>query len=679
MKTFVKLIFLLIMIVLISGQDSCSSTDENFYISSSFPESGTENVPLQPEITVVFTKPLTTRYSPISDWFYSPVDPYCDDNIRLQAANAENDYTGCLEIELVSLEFGEEKTPNTISYSNQNNATFHPTYLTFKPTLPLQPSTEYRVSVTSDFHTPCPSKGSKNNHLNDAYSLTFTTASENPVVYIVDPAEDENSVEVSSPIAITFTEEMLASTITANSDDMTCSGSVQVSSDDFTTCVKMLDNSTEESSLYKKLIAPLSSDTTFYLQPATNLTYNTSYKVKVTTEVTDSDGNALVEEYISQSGFTTEESEDLTAPTVSSIYPSSVSSTEVTISTSVQITFSEAMSIASISTNNTDTQCTGTIQLSSDNFTTCVQMASEPEYNSDQTVFTVTPSENLDNGTQYSIKITTDAQDISLNSLAEVYNSSYSNFTTTVYPDITNPTAYSTNPYYGQESASISTSISVTFSEQMDTSTITVNTSDTSCSGSLQVSTDSSPNSCIKMSSAPSASNGNKTFTVSPSSSLLNDTPYFIDISESVTDTSGNNFGRDISFFLTTPDETAPEVVSVVPANGALVDELNPTISITFSEPMDVSTLTVNTDDDSCETGSIGLGIVQPFEGDPPICLRIMSDPTVYNNNKTFTFTPDNPLTSSITYNIYVSATVRDASGNFLEDNYTVSFTVIVL
>jgi len=68
-----------------------------------------------------------------------------------------------------------------------------------------------------------------------------------------------------------------------------------------------------------------------------------------------------------------------------------------------------------------------------------------------------------------------------------------------------------------QGSVSITDNITVTFSEAMDTTYVTTNTSDTYCSGTIRVSASSdnfSTGSCVKMSSAPASSNSNKTFTL---------------------------------------------------------------------------------------------------------------------------------------------------------------------
>jgi hypothetical protein len=112
--------------------------------------------------------------------------------------------------------------------------------------------------------------------------------------------------------------------------------------------------------------------------------------------------------------------------------------------------------------------------------------------------------------------------------------------TTSTTSDTTAPTVSNISPTNNSTDVSINTTISVIFSETMDTSTITTNTSNTSCSGTFQVSKDDFTN-CIRMSNNPIASNDNKMFTISPFSNLPGLTTYNIKVTDSVKDEVGNN------------------------------------------------------------------------------------------------------------------------------------------
>ena len=128
-------------------------------------------------------------------------------------------------------------------------------------------------------------------------STTDTTA---PViaevtVSSISPTENQSGVSISDNILVTFSETMNTTTVTTNTSDTSCSGTLQVSSDSFSTCVQM--SSSPSSS---------NSDKTFTVDPSSNLSYATSYKLRVTTGVKDSAGNVLGSQYETSTGFTTE-------------------------------------------------------------------------------------------------------------------------------------------------------------------------------------------------------------------------------------------------------------------------------------------------------------------------------------------------------------------------------------
>ena len=99
----------------------------------------------------------------------------------------------------------------------------------------------------------------------------------------------------------------------------------------------------------------------------------------------------------------------------------------------------------------------------------------------------------------------------------------------------TAPTVDSVNPEDNSINIAVSTAVAVTFSQTMSTSTITTNTDNTTCYGSFQLSSDNF-NTCIKMSAAPSVSNSDKTFTVTPDDNLTRVTNYKIRITSSAAD-----------------------------------------------------------------------------------------------------------------------------------------------
>ena len=121
-------------------------------------------------------------------------------------------------------------------------------------------------------------------------------------------------------------------------------------------------------------------------------------------------------------------SADVTAPVVSYVSPID-NSTYNSPSTTVAVTFSENMETGSVTTNTSDTTCSGSFQLSSDNFTTCIKMSATPVASDNDTIFTITPASSLSAVTTFKVKITTSVTDISCNNLG-IDNSSIVGFST---------------------------------------------------------------------------------------------------------------------------------------------------------------------------------------------------------------------------------------------------------
>ncbi len=113
--------------------------------------------------------------------------------------------------------------------------------------------------------------------------------------------------------------------------------------------------------------------------------------------------------------------EDTTAPTISSVSPIDNSTYYISVATTVAVTFSKKMATSSVTTNTSDTTCSGSFQLSSDNFTSCIKMSAAPVASDNDTIFTITPASSLSAATTYKTKITTSVKDISCNTLGSAY------------------------------------------------------------------------------------------------------------------------------------------------------------------------------------------------------------------------------------------------------------------
>ncbi len=121
-------------------------------------------------------------------------------------------------------------------------------------------------------------------------------------------------------------------------------------------------------------------------------------------------------------------SEDVTAPIVSYESPTD-NTTYNSPATTVAVTFSETMATGSVTTNTNDTSCSGSFQMSSDDFSTCIKMSAAPVASDNDTTFTITPASSLSAVTTFKVKITTSVTDISCNNLG-IDNSSIVGFST---------------------------------------------------------------------------------------------------------------------------------------------------------------------------------------------------------------------------------------------------------
>jgi len=119
-----------------------------------------------------------------------------------------------------------------------------------------------------------------------------------PAVSAVSPAANNVCIPITDNITVTFNFPMYNSIATSTSDTF-CAGNIRVSSDNFSSCVRMSPDPVR---------SPVRSNAnkTFTLDPVNNLAYNTTYKIKVTTGAKSALENNLSREY--ESSFTTSHS-----------------------------------------------------------------------------------------------------------------------------------------------------------------------------------------------------------------------------------------------------------------------------------------------------------------------------------------------------------------------------------
>lgn len=217
-----------------------------------------------------------------------------------------------------------------------------------------------------------------------------------PTVISTSPANNETGVPVTSIINITFSESIDPSTFNTDTFSLRNNGS----------------NVEGEISFNGAVVT---------FRPLTNLTYNTAYTTTITTGIKDLAGNAMAENYIW--AFVTGAAPDTTPPTVTGVSPG-IGATDVSITTTVTATFSEAMDASTINTStfilvNGGSPVSGTVT-----------------YADAGTTATFTPSGNLNHATTYTATVNTGVKDLAGIAMASDYSWT---FATGTAPDTSPP------------------------------------------------------------------------------------------------------------------------------------------------------------------------------------------------------------------------------------------------
>ncbi|MCK9420006.1 MAG: Ig-like domain-containing protein [Nitrospirae bacterium] len=262
--------------------------------------------------------------------------------------------------------------------------------------------------------------------------------------------------------------------------------------------------------------------TTATFTPEINLAVGAEYTATITTGVKDLAGKALATNYVWI--FTTGTATDTTPPTVSYTSPLDLA-TGVAINITVNATFSEVMSAATLTT------ATFTLQQGT------TPVSGTVTY--DGTTATFTPTSDLASSTTYTATITTGVKDLAGKALATNYVWAFTTGTTT---DTIAPTVISTTPLDGATGVSRNRNVNATFDEVMsaatlNTATFTLQQGTTPVSGT--------------------ATYVGTTATFNPASNLTAGTTYTATITTGVKDLAGNALASDKVWSFTTGTTTA--------------------------------------------------------------------------------------------------------------------------
>lgn len=219
--------------------------------------------------------------------------------------------------------------------------------------------------------------------------------------------------------------------------------------------------------------------------------------------------------------------------------------------------------------------------------------------------------------------------------------------------DTTAPTVASTSPANNANNVATGATISVTFSEAMNPSTVKALTGTTTCtvgSPTILVSTDAGFSTCIPMTSATPTTSDNLTFTMTPSSALSTATTYYIRVTTGVQDTVGNALAAQFQTAngFTTALAPALTINSFTPASGTY----NTTQSASVTTAEGGATICYRTDGTdpaastpgTCDGGSTNVNEGQSIAVSASMTLKVLATKAGHANStvasRTYTIQP---------------------------------------
>ena len=336
---------------------------------------------------------------------------------------------------------------------------------------------------------------------------------------------------------------------------------------------------------------------------------------------------------------------DNTVPTVTAMTPGE-DSLGLATNSKLTATLSEAVVPAGISTESFrlavgDNAIPGTVS-----------------YDATNHIAVFTPTGGFAPNTRHTATIVTGIKDLGNNPLMTDFAWC---FETSGIADSTPPSVTSTSPFAAATGVAMNRRITATFSEDMNSSTLTPASFTVTGPGAIPVS--------------GTVTYPGETAVFTPSVGLAANTTYAATIGTGAMDLAGNALQANVTWSFTTgasADVTAPVVLSNDPAGAASGVAISNTIKVTFSEAMDPATIT-----------TANFAVTGP--GTTPVIGTVAFNAA--NNTATFTRinhpntlvtshpTPVSYLEPNTTYTATLTTGAKDMAGNALANNRIWGFT----
>lgn len=313
------------------------------------------------------------------------------------------------------------------------------------------------------------------------------------------------------------------------------------------------------------------SGTVVTINPTNNLASNTQYFVEVANgAIKDLAGNNYAG--FSNAGTWQFTTADVASPTLVSLTPTN-GAIGVSLVNNISMTFNE---------NIAQNAGTITIKRSSDNsvFETITTPSALVTISTVSAV--INPTNNFQNNTQYYVEVSNGAiTDLAGNLYAGFTGNSTWQFTT---PDNVAPTVVSLSPTNGANNAASTTNLVITFNESVQKGTgniVIKRSSDNAVAETISV-------------SAAEVSIAGAVVTINPVNDLPAGVQYYVEVANgAIKDLSNNNFAGftgNSTWQFNVVDVTAPNLVSLSPANNATNIVLGANLVMTFNENMQKAT-----------------------------------------------------------------------------------------
>ncbi|HVD62815.1 MAG TPA: Ig-like domain-containing protein, partial [Lapillicoccus sp.] len=347
------------------------------------------------------------------------------------------------------------------------------------------------------------------------------------------------------------------------------------------------------------------------LDPTGNLANNTVYTATLTSGITDTSSNALVQV---QWTFTTAAA-DTTPPQVTTKTPAA-NATSVGIATNVTATFNE--DVVGVSGTTFTLEAPGPVSITA-----------TVTYDAGTRTATLDPSANLANNTVYTATLTSGITDTSSNALVQVQWTF-----TTAAADNTPPQVTTKSPAANATNVAIGANVTATFDEDV----LNVNGTTFTLEGPGNTA----------VTAVVTYDGPTKTATLNPSANLANGTLYTATLTSGITDTSSNALVQvQWTFTTVAADNTPPQVTTKSPAANATNVAIGANVTATFDEDV---------------TGVSGTTFTLEGPGNTPVSAVVTYD----NPTRTATLNPSGNLANGTVYTATLTSGITDTSSNAL-------------